>query len=310
MANQRSTPALFIPLAALLAVAFPFAFGVRVPGLSTVLQAIERHRIRGAFPRFHRGYPNLPRFNLASAPSPLTALNFSIEHAGALLRSAKLLLPCPETLACSVANQIEQAETYYRKAHDAETSKDRWGSVMAQLRAQRYLAQVSCCVEDSLELSWNPSLASATTDEVTQARRQKLSDQAEEFLVGRVVLFLSHIFPQMTNLAGLSLASLLLMLLAVSSYPFQPHQLIVLFSWIIIFAFVGVALSMPVQMNRDTILSNLNGSKPGELNWDREFITRIFLYVVIPILGFLGVQFLDTLGQIFSFLSPGAAGHD
>jgi hypothetical protein len=62
-------------------------------------------------------------------------------------------------------------------------------------------------------------------------------------------------------------------------------------------------------MNRDTLFSNLNGTKPGQVNWDREFITRIFLYVVIPILAFLGVQFPDTLSQIFSFLSPGAAGH-
>jgi flagellar biosynthesis protein FlhB len=97
--------------------------------------------------------------------------------------------------------------------------------------------------------------------------------------------------------------------MAVSSYPFQPHQLIVLFNWILIFAFVGVALYMSVQMNRDTLLSNLNGTKPGELSWDREFVSRILLYVVIPILGFLGVQFPDTIGQIFSFLAPGAAGH-
>jgi hypothetical protein len=34
-----------------------------------------------------------------------------------------------------------------------------------------------------------------------------------------------------------------------------------------------------------------------------------FHYVVIPIPGFLGVQFPDTIGQIFSFLAPGAAGH-
>jgi hypothetical protein len=83
----------------------------------------------------------------------------------------------------------------------------------------------------------------------------------------------------------------------------------VLFNWTLIFAFVSVALYMSIQMNRDTLLSNLNGTKPGQLNWAREFITRIFLYVVIPILAFLGVQFPDTLTQIFGFLSPGAAGH-
>lgn len=281
-------------------------------GLRRVLTALERHPIRAAFARFHRSFPNLPRINLASAPSPVTALNFSIQQASALSRSAKTLVQCHPDLVNGVASAetyLEQAEASYREALGAEAGEDRCRSLVCQLQAQRSLAQASGFVEGALELSRKTSPVSGETDPALEAGRQKLSDQAEEFLVGRTVLFLSHIFPQMTNLAELSLASLLLMLMAVSSYPFQPHQLIVLFSWTLIFAFVGVALHMSVQMNRDTLLSNLNGTKPGELNWDRDFLTRILLYVVIPILGFLGVQFPDTVGQIFSFLSPGAAGH-
>lgn len=281
-------------------------------GLSKVLQAMGRHRIRRAFSRFYRNYPHLPRINLASAPPPLTALSFSVEHAGTLLRSARTLPagcnPLVNAVA-GVADEIVQAAALYRQAVDADTRKDRCDSLYAQLKSQRCLARVSWAIEGALNYLWRINLVTIPADEAVEKKGQKLTDQAEEFLVGRTVLFLSHIFPQMTNLAGLSLASLLLLLLAVSSYPFQPHQLLVLFSWIIIFAFVGVALYMSVQMNRDTLLSNLNGSKPGELNWDREFITRILLYVVIPILGFLGVQFPDAVTQIFSFLSPAAPGH-
>lgn len=280
--------------------------------LNRVLKALERHSIRAAFARFRRSFPNLPRINLASAPSPLTALNFSIQQATALARAGKALLRSHPGLAngvVSVETHLDQAVTNYHDALSEEASKKSCSSLVSQLKAQRSLAEASCFIEGALELSWKTSPASGETDPSLEASRQKLADQAEEFLVGRVLLFLSHIFPQMTNLASLSLASLLLMLLAVSSYPFQPHQLIVLFNWALIFAFVGVTLYMSVQMNRDTLLSNLNGTKPGELNWDRDFITRILLYVVIPILGFLGVQFPNTVGQIFSFLSPGAAGH-
>ncbi|HKW32221.1 MAG TPA: hypothetical protein VJN92_04400 [Candidatus Acidoferrum sp.] len=280
--------------------------------LSKVLHAMGRHRIRRAFSRFFRKYPNLPRINLTSAPEPLTALSFSLEQAGNLLRSAKAQLPAPITLARvveGVADDIRKAESCYRDALAAEARKDQCGSLLAQLKAQRLLAGVSWCIEGSMNYCWNCRAAFAPGDEALEKKDKNLSSEAEEFLVGRVVLFLSHIFPQMSNLAGLSLASLLLLLLAVSSYPFQPHQLIVMFNWVIIFAFVGVALYMSVQMNRDTVLSNLNNTKPGELNWDRDFITRLLLYVVIPIFGFLGVQFPEALSQLFSFLSPGAAGH-
>jgi hypothetical protein len=280
--------------------------------LSRLLRNIERHPLRRAFPRFYKNYPNLPRINLASAPPSVTALSFSVEQAQELRRSARGLLSSGFPLASvidRVAPEIGVAALAQQTALAAETVNDCCQSLIAQLSAQRALARASCHIEDALSCIWNANTPVSDPDDNDEKDRRKLADQAEEFLVGRTVLFLSHIFPQMTNLAGLSLASLLLLLMAVSSYPFQPHQLIVLFSWVIIFAFVAVALFMSVQMNRDTLLSNLNGTKPGELNWDREFVSRILLYVVIPILGFLGVQFPDTIAQLFSFLSPGASGH-
>jgi hypothetical protein len=280
--------------------------------LRKVLHALDRHPIRRAFARFHRSFPNLPRISLATAPSPLTALNFSIQQATALLRSAKCLLPATGNLVCPAVTakpHIDDADTRYREAVDSEALKQDCKSLMAQLAAQRSLARASSLIEEGLEHTWRVDPASPAPDPAIEEKREDLVEEAEEFLVGRTVLFLTHVFPQMTNLATLSLASLLLLLMAVSSYPFQPHQLIVIFIWLLIFSFAAVALSVFVQMNRDTLLSNLNGSKPGEMNWDRDFVTRIFLYVVIPIFGFLGIQFPDVIAQIFSFLSRGAAGH-
>jgi hypothetical protein len=141
---------------------------------------------------------------------------------------------CNPGLANGVASteaHISESEASYREALAAETAGNWCSSIVSQLKAQRSLAKASCFVEGALELFWRTSSVSTEADAATEASRQKLSDQAEEFLVGRAVLFHSHMFPQMTNLAGLSLVSLLLMLLAVSCYPFQPHQLIVLFNW-------------------------------------------------------------------------------
>ncbi len=101
----------------------------------------------------------------------------------------------------------------------------------------------------------------------------------------------------------------MLMLFAISSYPFQPHNQLLLFNWIVVLSFVGIAVWVFVQMNRDPILSNLNGTKPGQITWDSEFVFRLFLYGLVPILALLGAQFPDTMGQILSHLAPAESMH-
>jgi len=284
--------------------------------LRNVLQLLERHPIRAAFARFHRAHPGMPRINLAAAPSPLTSLEFSVDQARGLLQSAKALIPAPIAradigLAAAVAkteSPIQLAERLYRVAVRAGALGHWRLSLVCQIKSQRCLAQVSCFIEDALELSWMTSAAPGGA-ESSDRDRKGIVEQGEEFLVGRTVHFLSHVFPQLTNLAFYSFASLFFMLVAVSSYPFQPHNLLLLFNWTVILAFAGVALLMSVQMNRDPVLSRLNGTRPGELSWDREFISRIIFYVALPIPAILGVQFPDAFSQIFTLLSPGAAGH-
>lgn len=62
-------------------------------------------------------------------------------------------------------------------------------------------------------------------------------------------------------------------------------------------------------MNRNPILSYLNGTKPGQISWDREFVGRILVYGLVPILALLGAQFPDSAGQIVSHIIPNEAMH-
>jgi hypothetical protein len=64
-----------------------------------------------------------------------------------------------------------------------------------------------------------------------------------------------------------------------------------------------------IQMNRDPVLSSLNGTKPGQLSWDRDFIFRILIYGIVPILTLLGAQFPQSVGQIVSHFIPNEAIH-
>jgi hypothetical protein len=98
-------------------------------------------------------------------------------------------------------------------------------------------------------------------------------------------------------------------LFAVSSYPFDPRNLLLLFSWIVILPVVGIALWVFIQMNRDPVLSYLNGTKAGKINWDWDFTFRVFAYGIVPILALLGAQFPQSVGQIISHIIPGEAMH-
>jgi hypothetical protein len=102
---------------------------------------------------------------------------------------------------------------------------------------------------------------------------------------------------------------LMLMLVAISSYPFQPRGLLLFFSWAVILSFVGIAMTVFVQMNRDAVLSSLNGTKAGQISWDREFVVRLFFYGVVPVLALLGAQFPESVGEIITRILPAAAGH-
>ena len=78
--------------------------------------------------------------------------------------------------------------------------------------------------------------------------------------------FLQHIFAHLQNLVGLVTMGLLLMLLAAISYPFQPREPLLLFSWVAILTSVVVTLFIFVSANRDKTLSLLTGKAPGKVN--------------------------------------------
>jgi hypothetical protein len=302
--------------------------------LSALLERLDRHPMRDAFSRFHRAHRTMPRMSLAAAPTPLTALGFSVAQAGDLLTALQQL---PGAKNAEVTNIIDEgkervriAETHYANALQQEALGRYQPSLNAQKDAQIALNSFTRIVEGVLELSWKSSITVAENKENAKGlpevlwhrfvssfkpaenleeARKAITHQGEEFIVSRTVHFLAQIFPQLTNLASYSLLCLFLMLLAVGSYPLQPRNPFFFFNWFVILAFIGVCVYIAFQMNRDAVLSGLNGTKPGEIHWDTEFIGRIVFFIVLPLLGLLGVQFPDTLGQFLRLLAPAGSGH-
>jgi len=287
-----------------------------------------------AFSLFNREHRNMPRMALATAPSPLTVTGFSLKQARDLLSTVQKF-PSPQDkkiarIILEGKKTLEHAEGCYERALDAEAARLQQESVEGQVSALQELNSFSRRVESVLENYWREPVEISdkarkqgrlenviwswfTPDrkdtETIQAARASVASQAEGFLVSRTVHLLAYIFPQLTNLTAYTLICLFLMLSAIVSYPFQPGSLFAYFVWFAIAAFMAVTVCMVLQMNRDAVISYVNGNKPGEIRWSAEFIGRIILLAVVPILGLLGVQYPETIGQLVRWLAPSGAGH-
>ncbi len=211
-----------------------------------------------------------------------------------------------------MAGRVRKAESHLASARQADAAGN-WRKVLrCERRSQEALSYVVAEVSLALqEVGWKRVRGASEKAAKASTSRppEEVFELGEDFLVGRVAHFLAHVMPQMQNLIVTSVSGLLLMLFAVSSYPFQPHNPLLLFNWVVILSFVGIAMWVFIQMNRDPVLSSLNGTQPGRINWDREFIFRILIYGIVPILALLGAQFPQSVGQIVSHFVPSGAMH-
>jgi hypothetical protein len=239
-------------------------------------------------------FASLPPVDLMTPTPTYTALSTSVQQARSFYNALKLP---PE--------QAETGERIRRLVEDAESklslalhfdAQGAWQEAMRNRRAaQVTLAELTEPVAGLLEDSWRAP-DSAPADAVWR-------NEGKFFLLTQIAAFLQHIFAHLQNLVALVTIGLLLLLIAANSYPFRPREPLLLFSWVAILTSVVVTLFIFVQVNRDKTLSLLTGKTPGRLNITRDFVMRVVIHAVVPIVALLGAQFPQALRQIFSWLS-------
>ena len=314
----------------------------------TLLQHLTWTPMRTASKRFRASVRTLPKIDLAAPAPSLAPLSLALDQLGTIVRHAhqlltqnspagtfqvKLAVAGAEVEAAGNTQAatadlsavertalvrfespefkagIVRAETHLRAASDADTDENWRRLLINQYYCQEQLSELASDVSGALEPDWWQEIRPLAKKEDRGSDADSTFQLAEVFVAGRVWHFLAHVFPQLEMLIYAPVAGILLLLFAISSYPFQPHNLLLWFNSAIIIGFVAAALWVFVQINRDPILSNFNGTTPGKITWDKEFILRVVLYGVIPILALLGAQFPDTVGQIISYIAPAESVH-
>jgi hypothetical protein len=302
--------------------------------LHLLLRRLSWHPMLAAFKRYRGCRPNLAKMNLTHPPSSFAALECSTDQARRLMRSANALavssdidqglreslresIPMWETHVEGAAAQLREAlrlewtdSSRAEKLPPADPSRPKmrasriqgnWRQSLKSLsHAHLSLFRIAQLLAKPLEEHWTSTRMEAAHP---APAAKEFFDQAEEFIVGRAVNFLAIVLPSLQNLGYFVLAGLLLMLLAVTSYPFQPRNEFLFFNWVVILSFVGTVFWIFMQMDRDTIFSLLNDTVPGQISFSRELVLRMLLYVAVPLMALLGAQFPESLRQILSIFT-------
>jgi hypothetical protein len=138
--------------------------------------------------------------------------------------------------------------------------------------------------------------------------REKEPDSAlcvracERFIALVYVSFLLVVMMRMRTLIVAIAGMYVFLVLAVSSYPFEPKSAVQGLLVGMLLFICGIVVIVFAGIHRDAILSNLTDSKPGELGGD--FWLRIISFGALPVLGFFASQLPQVNGAIYSWLQP------
>jgi hypothetical protein len=126
----------------------------------------------------------------------------------------------------------------------------------------------------------------------------------EKFLAIQFVIYLSQLVFQARNLLyGLFVGSLLL-LVAVLSYPLQPHQLLVSSVTVMVVAVAVVGVVIFVQMERDPLVTLITGKRTQGIQFDLQFLGHVATFVIPVALIVIGRLFPDAWMWLSTTLGP------
>ncbi len=169
-------------------------------------------------------------------------------------------------------------------------------------KLQSAVATAAGCALDQLAGAWlhekeKPRRAGALEPENETSLRA-----CERFVCLVYVSFLLVVLVRMRTLILAAGGMYVFVLLAMTSYPFQPRASIVAVLAILLLTVLGVVTLVFAQAHRNAILSNLTNTKPGELGAD--FWVRLTSFAALPVVTFFASQFPQLNRLLSSWLEP------
>jgi hypothetical protein len=141
----------------------------------------------------------------------------------------------------------------------------------------------------------------------TQETLQPSESQPEEtFVVTVVAMLINRHVSQFRHFLGVTTGCSLLLLLAVTSYPFEPHRALMTGMWMLVLAVVTSSLAVFVSLDRAPLLRFIAGEvdNAGTITWSFELVRRVVLWGVVPVLIVLAAQYPELAHELAKLVQP------
>jgi hypothetical protein len=274
-----------------------FPLGEALKALQARLSWIPFLELTGPMPKFASLKVGLERAQAAECDLDCLAEAVGKPAAG------KPSLPVPRE---RLRLELRRAQKAFAQALAADAEGDRKEASLAQDACHRSLTKVTGRLTRVLEFVRRQPIVG----KANQAKVAAWTTNAEQLMASRVAALAILVISVLRSLIGAVSVSVLLMLLAVSWYPFQSRDLLLTFNWAVILSIGAGTMWVFVQMDRDEVLSYLAGSDPGKVNLNRDFLLRIVTYVALPLLTLLATQFPGAGTQLTGWVQRAlGAGH-
>lgn len=272
--------------------------------LRRILRGLERGPLRRAFSRFPDTYAWTPLWYEDAERRAYAISARSLECIQALVARGG-----STAVDVELCDRMSQAfETVVSFDTDYGDADDR----SAAIRQLQDIFHAAACniLKHDLAAHWARGGGSDTLDKIAEENPEKseltLADQrrllAEEFVALRFVGLIHYQSSQLKNLVALLGVGFVLAVAAVGSYPFLAARLCV---WSLAAAFVVFGAAVVIsfaQMDRDAILSRLNGTVAGKL--DLSFYLRALSYGGLPLLTLLASEFPSFGHSLMAWVEP------
>lgn len=159
-------------------------------------------------------------------------------------------------------------------------------------------------IRDVLKPWWDEEAAPAVSSD---ARLEKVPlvpvrAMAEEYAALVYVNFLVSVLLRIRTLVICAGGVYVFIVLAMNTYPYEPHPALQTLAVLLLVVMVGAVGYVYAEMHRESILSRLTSTAPGELGAD--FWIKLASAAAIPIFSLLASQFPSINQFLFSWLEP------
>jgi hypothetical protein len=208
------------------------------------------------------------------------------------------------TIRKLLSEGLEKAEQTLEAALVAFGQSHWRDEIRLKRETEEQMSRLSAAVARVYEPQWRGTAADmdkARAVDKSEAKRTPPLAWGELYVASRVVDLLRQLMPQLQTLSYCATAATLLMLFAVSSYPFPMADNLLWFSWVIVAITAGAIVWMFISANKDRVTSLISGTNPGSVNWNSTLVAQIGTHALIPLVVLLGAAFPERLSRLVSW---------